>query len=176
MLKRSLLTLAALTLTSGALAQNPQPATLTIDPAQTPEVLQVLDNQGHWAPLGSVDPAAHQFHVNNGETDILVTDPSVGMMSGGQDNVPFIANLMNKMGPPVYGLPGYDVTFPSVPGQRYTEYYFSKSLVLSRGARYHCSGAAGSPTTILVFAPGDHGVVQEDRHYTSDGGSGGGAI
>jgi hypothetical protein len=84
----------------------------------------------------------------------------VGMRAGEQDNTPYVQALMATLGRPANAA-GYDVTFPDVPGQTTTVYYFYQPLVLSQGANYHCSGTTFQSATYLVFAPGVDGVVQD---------------
>ena len=58
-----------------------------------PEVLQVLHKTKTWATIGTVDPTTHLFTpvggtgTGQGEVDILVTDPTVGMVSGGGSTI-----------------------------------------------------------------------------------------
>ena len=108
---------------------------------------------------------------------LSVTNPLIGMVSGGADNATAIPALMTALGS-TNAQGGQTVVFPGVINQNYTAYYFSKSLVLSRSGEYKCSGVTGSNTggTELVFAAGVHGVVQEDGQFSSDGGYGEGTV
>ena len=114
------------------------------------------------------------------EADLMVTDPAIGMASGATDNLPFVSALMSAISPSTGGNGGgYDVLFPGVHGQAVTEYYFSNSLDINRGARFHCSGAgtaAGGSQTYLLFAPGVDGVVQNSFNMTLDGGGAAGTL
>ena len=102
---------------------------------------------------------------------------SIGMAAGGQDNAPYIASLMLALGAPTTYAGGQDVVFPAIPGQIATAYYFTKSLILSRGARYHCSGGPTLYKTVqLIFAAGVDGVIQEAGAYSPDGGAGLGSV
>ena len=64
---------------------------------------------------------------------LLVTAPSIGMVSGGADNSPHVAALMSALGGPSQG--GYEVVFPPVYGQNFTPYYFSNTIDASRARR-----------------------------------------
>jgi hypothetical protein len=48
-------------LASSANAQSPSPAQVGITHSTLPEVLQVLDHTGTWAPIGAIDPTTHQY-------------------------------------------------------------------------------------------------------------------
>jgi hypothetical protein len=79
MLKRAFI--AFLLSTVGALAQPLQPANITTDPSTTPEVVQVLDRAGHWAPMGTVDSSTHIF-TSVGGGGPIPTDTVLGNASG----------------------------------------------------------------------------------------------
>jgi hypothetical protein len=114
------------------------------------------------------------------EADLTVTNPVVGMAPGGADNFPFVSALMSAIGPSSGGnVTAYDVLFPGLHGQLYTEYYFSNSIHLTRGANYHCSGAgtaAQGPATFLIFAPGVDGVIEDSYNMTADSGGASGTL
>ena len=109
------------------------------------------------------------------EADILVTAPSIGMASGGADNLAAVSTLMGAISPATNAT-GYDVLFPGVPGQSATEYYFSDPFHMTRGANYHCSGGPGYPATYLIFPPGVDGVVEDASNTSLDGGQAGGVF
>ena len=168
-------------------AQPLQPANITTDPSTTPEAVQVLDQAGHWAPMGTLNSTTHIFTpVGGGITPpsasawpLLATDTSVGMKStvdGSFDNASKIPTLMSALGPVGSG---YDVVFPGVLGQPVTTYYFSNTLELYRPARVRCAGMGSIGTTNsvqLVFAAGVDGVIADDSTTSPDGGSGGGGM
>ena len=151
------------------LAQTPQqPASIVTTPTTSPEGLQVRDKTGAWVPMGTLN-SNHSFRAVAGvnTTQIVVTDPTIGMASGGQDNSPFVQTLMNHIVNPnnIY-VTGYDVVFPGIAGQAQTEYYFTQPLDLAQGANYRCSGTTYHPATALIFAPGINGVIFD---YNSSG-------
>jgi hypothetical protein len=58
-----------------------------------------------------------------------------GFVSGGTDNSAAFLALMSAMGGSGYNQDGgFDVRFPPIVNQHYTDYYFSKSMALARVA------------------------------------------
>ena len=188
-MRRLGLTAALQLLAASALAQSLPPANITTDPSTTPEVVQVLDQAGHWAPMGTVDSTTHIFTPVGGGAPppatqtypILATDPAIGFTAGGTfDNHAQIRNLMLAIGPDPGTFPGgYDVVIPGIPGQAWTAYYFSDALELSRSAHYRCAStsAIGFYNSVeLVFPAGVDGVIQADSSVSPEGGIGGGTV
>lgn len=104
---------------------------------------------------------------------IDVTSPSVGMVSGGTDNIQFVAALQSAIGAPSITGGGLTVLFRPIIGQNYTPYYFSDELSISRSGTWSCGGYSPPRAmfgTILVFAPGVDGFRFEDSHTSFDGG------
>ena len=140
-------------------------------PVATDDVLCILP--GHAAPYTSNTPGRYLLQVGS-----TIDVRAIGMVPGTQDNSPFVSTLMEALGTPnSIAKGGYHVVFSPVAGQSYTIYYFTQPFVLTRGIDLDCgNGIAGGASTILVFAPGVDGVIQEDYHYTPDGGISAGTV
>jgi hypothetical protein len=125
-------------------------------------------------PIGQ-DPSTAGRYLLSTNAGINIRD--LGFADGGMDNAPIIPSLMGALGHNA-GYGGQTVFIPGTPGKPFTAYYFASSFILSAGAEYKCSGITGSntPGTELVFAPGIHGVVQEDGSVSPDGGWGEGIV
>ncbi len=81
---------------------------------------------------------------------------------GGSDNAANVSGLMSAIA--ASGNFGSNtVAFPTIAGQKRTEYYFSDSIHLTRSAKVICSGlgSASDGGVRLVFAPGVDGVIGE---------------
>ena len=109
-------------------------------------------------------PGRYLLVTNGGELDVR----TIGMQPGGGfDNAPFIHTLMDAANNGSYvsggNVPGVPITFPPIPGQLYTMYYFSEPLELSTGSTVDCrNGTRFTPGPVnLVFPPGISGVLQE---------------
>jgi hypothetical protein len=133
------------------------------------------DGVGCVLPAGQSPSVAGRYLLSiNGSLDVR----KVGIMPGGQDNLPNVQTLMNAVGPTSGQTGTLEVVFPSVPGQLQTNYYFSKPFVLSRNVNLSCksSTVAGRGAVVLVFPPGVDGVLAESGYFSPDGGWGQSAI
>ncbi len=98
------------------------------------------------------------------------------MVPGGTDNAPMIAGLLTANGPPAQDgaafwiYPGTSAFFPPVPNATHTYYYFSQPLDWSRGGTISCGGKGPYQNTILVFAAGVNGIIQDSIYSSPDGG------
>ena len=139
-------------------------------PVATDDIVCIFP--GHTAPYTSSTPGRYLLQIGNS-----INVRMVGMAPGGQDNSPYISALMTAIATSTAGVNGPDVIFSSDPGLSRTTYVFHQPFVLSRGARYHCSGTTGRfPSVILLFDAGMNGVIQSSASYSSDGGQGSGTL
>ena len=91
----------------------------------------------------------------------------IGMQAGGFDNGPLMSQLISSQwsgtgGGYLYSSAGIGAFFPPLPGNKTTEYYFSKPLDWTLSGKISCGlGGHDSGQSTLVFAPGIDGVVQD---------------
>jgi hypothetical protein len=99
---------------------------------------------------------------------------AAGLLPGGQDNSPYVKVLMNAVSYLAGPFANSHIVFPPVAGQAVTFYYFSQPFILSRALSLDCktTGIGGYGGSILAFAPGIDGVIQESGNLSPDTGWG----
>ena len=94
-------------------------------------------------PIGQSSGVAGRYLLqNSGSIDVR----QIGMVSGGSDNSPYLATLMNTI-----SNPDGEVVLPSVVGGGVTQYYFSNEFTISKPARYRCGAGTGANSTNPVW-------------------------
>jgi hypothetical protein len=94
----------------------------------------------------------------------------IGMVGDGiTDNSSIVPTLMSLMNTGSQASQS-DVHFPKVPGQEYTNYYFSAPFHVTRPMMIRCEGWMGADSgTRLVFPAGVHGVIFDNFSTSPDG-------
>ena len=114
----------------------------------------------------SSTPGRYLLQMDSNGIDVR----QMGMVGDGVfDNSTLNDALMDVINPENSQSGQNDVWFPNVPGRRYTDYYFSKTLHFYKPANIRCQGipnGGGDSSVRLVFPAGVNGVVF-DNYYTS---------
>ena len=128
-------------------------------------------------PIGQSPSVAGRYLLQLGNG---IDVRQIGMVGDGVfDNSTLNATLMNLINPANSQGSQSDVFFPAKVGQRYTDYYFSKSFNVYRPMNHRCQGVTnggGDASARIIVPAGIHGIVFDNYGTSPDGtgvGSGG---